>query len=226
MEPTTPTAPSTPAAPATPTPTAPAQPIFTPELSPRDQQTALADLRDWVAKGKLTPEQAAKSFDELNVPMDQRVDHRSEAAKELDDAGFAPAGKPEDYVLHYGHGQEQTPELKQFDTAARTWLHGAAFPRELGNSLVTTIGRVAQQTARFTPDQLTTYGQTEYAKLQKTYGETLGEKLQAANRMIHAMEERQPGIKALLQSRGIGDNAIVASMLIGQAELYWKRWGK
>ena len=48
----------------------------------------------------------------------------------------------------------------------------------------------------------------------------------AANRMIHAMEERQPGIKALLQSRGIGDNAIVASMLIGQAELYWKRWGK
>lgn len=218
-----PITPATPAA--TPTPTAtPATPVFTPELSPSQAETMAGWIKADLAAGKLSPEQAAKSFDELNTPSENRTDNRTEAAKEQDAAGFAPAAKPEDYIIH--HGQEMTPELKQFDTAARTWLHGAAFSKDLGNSLVTTIGRVAQQTAKMNPDQLTTYGQTEYAKLQKTYGESLGEKLQAANRMIHAMEERQPGLKQLLQSKGIGDNAIVASMLIGQAELYWKRWGK
>lgn len=211
--------PSTPAA--TPTPTAPATPVFTPELNPAQAETMAGWIKADLAAGKLTPEQAAKSFDELGTPAENRTDNRTEAAKELDEAGFAPADKPEDYVIHYG--VEMTPEGKQFDAAARTWLHGAAFPRELGNSLVTTIGRVAQQTAKMTPDQLATYGQTEYAKLQRTYGESLGEKLQAANRMIQALENAQPGIKALLQSRGIGDNAVVASMLIGQADIWTRR---
>lgn len=219
-QPTTPSTPTTPT-----TPTAPAHPIFTPELNPAQAETMAGWIKADLAAGKLTPEQAAQSFDELGTPAENRTDNRSEAAKELDAAGLAPAEKPEDYVINFGV-EEKTPELKQFDTAARTWLHGAGFPKDTGNSLVTTIGRVAQQTAKMGPDQLTTYGQTEYAKLQKTYGESLGEKLQAANRMIHAMEERQPGLKQLLQSKGIGDNAIVASMLIGQAELYWKRWGK
>lgn len=221
MEPTTTTTPTTPA---TPAPTAPAAPVFTPELNPAQAETMAGWIKADLAAGKLTPEQAAKSFDELGTPAENRTDTRTEAAKELDEAGFAPADKPEDYVIHYG--VEMTPEGKQFDTAARTWLHGAGFPKDTGNSLVTTIGRVAQHTNNMTPDQLATYGQTEYAKLEKTYGESLGEKLQAANRMIHALEDRQPGLKQLLQSKGIGDNAIVASMLIGQAELYWKRWGK
>ncbi len=212
----------TPSTAATPAPTAPAQPIFTPELNPSQAEDAAAWIREDVVKGRLTSDQAEQAFNELNTPVENRTDNRSEAAVELDNAGYAPA-KPEEYSIHYGV-EEQTPELKQFDTAARTWLHGAAFPRELGNSLVTTIGRVTQQTAKMSPDQLATYGQTEYAKLQKTYGDSLGEKLQAANRMIHALEERQPGLKQLLQSKGIGDNAIVASLLIGQAERYWARW--
>ncbi|MBX9659557.1 MAG: hypothetical protein K2X00_13385 [Nitrospiraceae bacterium] len=220
MEPITPTTPATPAAAAT--PTAPATPVFTPELNAAQAETMAAWIREDVVKGRLTSDQAEQAFNELNTPVENRTDNRSEAAVELDNAGYAPA-KPEEYVIHYGV-EEQTPELKQFDTAARTWLHGAAFPRELGNSLVTTIGRVTQQTAKMSPDQLVEYGQREMVKLQKTYGDSLGEKMVAANRMIHALEERQPGLKQLLQSKGIGDNAIVASLLIGQAERYWARW--
>lgn len=219
MEPTTPAA--TPAA-ATPTAT-PAHPIFTPELNATHAADAAAWIRADLAANKISPEQAAKSFDELNVPMDQRTDTRTDAAKEQDAAGLVPADKPEDYLINYG--QDMNPQLKEFDTAARTWLHGAAFSKDLGSSLVTTIGRVTLQTARMTPDQLATYGQTEYAKLEKTYGESLGEKLQAANRMIHAIEEQQPGLKQLLQSKGIGDNAVVVSMLIGQAERWHARRG-
>ncbi len=216
--------PTTPSTAATPTPTAPATPVFTPELNPAQAETMAGWIKADLAAGKLTPEQAAKSFDELNVPMDQRANTRTDAAKELDDAGFAPAAKPEDYLIHWGH--EMNAELKQFDTASRSYLHGAGFTKELGSSLAAKIGRTVQQTARMTPDQLAEYGQTEYAKLQKTYGDSLGEKMVAANRMIHAIESRTPGVIQLLQSKGIGDNAIVASMLIGQAELYWKRWGK
>ena len=168
-----PTTPSTPAAAPTPAAT-PAQPIFTPELNPAQAETMAGWIKADLAAGKLTPEQAAKSFDELGTPAENRTDTRTEAAKELDAAGLAPADKPEDYVIHYG--VEMTPEGKQFDTAARTWLHGAGFPKDTGNSLVTTIGRVAQQTAKMSQDQLVEYGQREMVKLQKTYGDSLGEK--------------------------------------------------
>ena len=116
-----------------------------------------------------------------------------------------------------------TAEMKQFDHSAHTWLSGAEFPRALGNSLVSTIERVAQQTKAMTPDQLESYGMVEYEKLQKVYGEGLEEKLRAAGHMVEALDKKQPGLKNLLKSKGIGDSAIAANMLIGQAERWHAR---
>jgi len=62
-------------------------------------------------------------------------------------------------------------------------------------------------------------------KLEKAYGSKLNEKLNAAGRMVEALEKKQPGLKKLLKSKGIGDNALVASMLIAQSEVYWARRG-
>jgi hypothetical protein len=45
----------------------------------------------------------------------------------------------------------RSPELKQFDTTARTWLAEAGFPKQLGNTLVNTIAKVAEHTAKMTP---------------------------------------------------------------------------
>jgi len=56
-------------------------------------------------------------------------------------------------------------------------LSTAGFPRETGNSLVAAIDRVAQQTQHMTPDQLETYGHTEFEKLQRAHGPALDEKL-------------------------------------------------
>jgi len=138
-----------------------------------------------------------------------------------------PAAKPEEFSIRYANpGQpwpQMTPELKQFDTTARTWLSGAEFPRELGNSLIGQIERVAQTTKAMTPDQLESYGMVEYEKLQWAYGDTLDTKLEAARQMVQALDKKTPGLNNLLKSKGIGDNALVVAQIIGQAERWHAR---
>jgi hypothetical protein len=185
-------------------------------------------IREDVAKGKMTQAQADKAFDDLGTPPEQRAtpaDVRSDEVRLLDQ--HFPAARPEDYQIRYadpGHSPPpMTTEMIQFDQSARTWLSGAEFPMDLGNSLITMIARVAQQTKAMTPDQLESYGLIEYEKLQKVYGEGLEEKLRAAGRMVVAIDQKTPGLKNSLKSKGLGDNAMVASLLIQQAERYWAR---
>lgn len=82
---------------------------------------------------------------------------------------------------------------------------------------------MAQQTKNMNADELESYGYAEFAKLGKAYGEGLDDKLRAAGRMVEALEAKQLGLKNLLRSKGLGDNAMVASLLIGQSERYWAR---
>jgi hypothetical protein len=116
-----------------------------------------------------------------------------------------------------------TPELKQFDQSARTWLSGAEFPRELGNSLITSIEKTVQHTKGMTPDELENYGYAEFAKLERAYGSELDDKLRAAAVMIHDLELKTPGLKQLLKSKAIGDSALVVAQILGQSERWYAR---
>ena len=109
-------------------------------------------------------------------------------------------------------------KIKEFDASARTWLSGAGMPREIGNSLVNAIGSVITATHGMTEDRLQGYAEAEYAKLEDAYGADLPTKLEAAAQMVHALEQQRPGLVQLLRARGVGDNAMVASMLIQAAE--------
>jgi hypothetical protein len=60
-------------------------------------------------------------------------------------------------------------------------------------------------------------------RLELAYGETLEAKLRAVAVMVDALDKKQPGLKALLRSNGIGDNALVVAQLIGQAECWHAR---
>jgi hypothetical protein len=42
--------------------------------------------------------------------------------------------------------------------------------------------------------------------------------------MVEVLDAKTPGLKILLKSKGIADNAMVASLLIQQTERYWARW--
>ena len=104
-------------------------------------------------------------------------------------------------------------------------MGSAEFPRDGGNALISQIERVAHTTQGMTPEQLESYGMVEYDKLEKAYGgeDQLQEKLHAAAVMIDALDKTQPGLKQLLQTRGIGDNARVAAQIIGQSECWHAR---
>lgn len=114
--------------------------------------------------------------------------------------------------------------LQQFDQSARTWLSGAEFPCEHGISLVNAIAKTVQHPHKMTPALLDEYGYAEFANLEKDYGSELGSTSRPASRMVETLEKTKPGLKNLLCSKAIGDNALVASLLIGQSERYWVRW--
>jgi len=222
----------------TPTPTAPAGPpaptitTVEPHTHASVSESEAAQMMGWLkqdlAQGRISPEQAQKAFDQLQATEEQRAPDTRTDEQKLLDKQFPPA-KESDYVIRYGEpGQEptMTPELKQFDTTARAWMSGAGLPRELGNTLVNTISNVAQHTKAMTPDQLESYGLVEFAKLEKAYGPALEDKLRAAGRMVEDLDAKQPGLKNLLRSKGIGDSAIVASILIQHARIYHARKGR
>jgi hypothetical protein len=180
--------------------------------------------REDVAKGKLSPEAEAKIFDDLGVPLDQRATPADlrRPEQQLLDAHF-PVARPEDLSISYGppgQAPPMTKALAEFDSSARTWLSAAEFPRELGNSLITQIEWTVQATKGMTTDQLESYGMVEYEKLERAYGDTLEEKLRTAAVMIDALDKKQPGLKHLLQSNGIGDNALVVAQILAQSE-HW-----
>ena len=197
-------------------------------------QLLAAGTIDTAQAGKLAKAGSIPTLDIANALSTLRAaaepkepDVRTDAQKSVD-AQFH-AGKPEAFVIRYGEpGQEptMTPELKQFDASARTWLSTAGMPREFGNSLVSAITRVAQHTKAMTPDQLETYGVNEFQKLQRAHGPRLEERLHAAARMIHALDLKQRGLKNLLKSKGIGDSAMVVNMLIQHAQIYHARQGR
>ena len=120
-----------------------------------------------------------------------------------------------------------TPELQQFDQSARAYLSGAEFTRDFGSNLASTIAQVTRQTQAMTPDQLESYRLIEYEKLQRVYGDTLDEKLRAVDDMIDRIEHQRPELKdfrdAVLGTKGVGRNAMIWHMLIGQSEIYWAR---
>jgi hypothetical protein len=225
------TAPTPPQAP----PAAPPAPAVTPLVEPHTKASVstaeAATMAGWIkadlAAGKMTQAQADRAFAELNTPLEQRLpDARSDEEKMLDKQ--FPAAKPEDYISRYGlPGQEpeMTKPLKEFDQSARTWVSVAGFPRDVGNNLVSAIAKVAQQTQHMTPAELEQYGADEFVKLERAHGHALEERLQAAGRMVHDLDLKTPGLKNFLKSCGLGDNALIANMLIAHAAIYHARRG-
>jgi hypothetical protein len=223
-------------APATPAPTTPTAQPAPAHSSPGPQAEITAaqaaqivrDVREDVAKGRITPEEATKRFDSLNASLEERMpDRRTTAEIELDLA--FPSARPHEYHISYfkpGVHGEMTEGLTAFDASARDWLSTAGLPVNLGNALVDTIAKVVQTTHTMKPQQLDAYVLLENEKLAAAYGDTLDAQLETARQMVQALEKKTPGLCDLLKSRGIGDNALVVSQLIQAARIYDARKGR
>lgn len=119
--------------------------------------------------------------------------------------------------------------------AASTWRttrHGytrrvePGLPVNLGNSLVNQITKVLQTTRGVTESQIEQRGYDEFDKLKKVHGDKLDERLLQAGLMVEDLEKKQPGLKNLLKSKGLGDDSLIANLLIGHAAIYHARKGR
>ena len=212
--------------------TKPTGPLVSPmktNLTPAQAAKMSEWTREDLAAGKITQTQADAIFNDLSTPAGQRAPDTRSAEERQFDAAFPVAQEKDFTIRYYTPGQEPPvvpPEVKAFDANARGWLGGAGFPRDLGNSLVNAITKTLTHTRAMTADQLEQYGHKEFEKLQKAHGKKLDERLRDTARMLDDLERKTPGLKQLLKSRGIGDNAMVANMLIAHAQIYHARRGR
>jgi hypothetical protein len=211
MEPITPT-----------TPAAPAQSEPTIDQHNTVSQSEHATLIEWAKQnlqaGTITQAQFDQQANELNVPMDQRtLDNRTEAAKELDAAGFVPA--KEEAFLFPVSAEAIPQEGKQ---AVRTWAAAAGADLVSGNTLIKTCCEVDQQLGSMSEAQRLDYAPKQLALLQKQYGDSLDERFAQARTMIDVLEAQRPGLKALLNS-GVGDSARIVAQIFALSDRYHAR---
>lgn len=196
------------------------------ELSASETSTMIQWTKEDLLKGKITQDQADKIFRQLAATPEQTApDTRTPEQKQWDHV--FPAAKAEDFHIPWEIPSPlMSPQDKEADSLVRTWMTGAGLDRGTGNSLVTSIERVAKETKGMTADQLEHYGHTEFEKLHKAYGDKLEDRLRLVGKMVSEIEAKKPGVIQFLQSKGVGDNAIVANMLIAAADRYYARRGE
>jgi len=169
--------------------------------------------------------EATTRFDALGATAEQRLpDTRSADELALDVA--SPVAKPHEYVIRWNAPGDMTPmspEAKAFDTSARGWMSSAGLPVNLGNSLVNQITKVLQTTRGLSESQIEQRGYDELDKLKQVHGDKLDERLRQAGLMVEDLEKKQPGLKNFLKSKGIGDDSLIANLLIGHAAIYHAR---
>jgi hypothetical protein len=185
-------------------------------------------LQEDFTKGKPTQEQFNRALEELRAgaPEPQQADTRTPAQRELD-RQFPPA-KPTDYTVRLtppGSETTLTPKMQHFEGMTRTWLAGAEFPKPLGDSLVSQVDQVLRTTGTMNDEQLEEYGVREFQKLRGIYHDKLEEKLGRVKQMVDVLEAKQPRLKRFLQTKGIGDSEMVASLLVQQTERWHARLG-
>jgi len=188
-------------------------------LSMSEAATMAGWIKADVASGKMTPEQAQKAFDQLNVSPEQRApDARTDEQKTFDKQ--FPVAKPEDFVIRWnapGDNSPRSQEIQVIDTDLRAGLSAVGFSREVGNTLISIGSKVGEHTERMTEEQRIAWGEAEYSKLERVYGPDLPDLLRAAGRMVKAHDPT--GTLTRLVQR-VGNSAMVAKLLIDRAQIY------
>lgn len=217
-----------PAAPLTPAPTVTptVEPHTKASISDAEAAQIARDIREDVAKGKITQTVADARFAELNTPVEQRApDTRTAEQKQLD-AQF-PTAKASDYVLRYYTPGQEPPvmpkEVKEFDANARGWMVDMGLPRDFGNSLVQIITKSIEHQSTLSPVQRESYKEQENEKLRTLFGgqDKLDAALQPAAVMIDEVEQKRPGLKAFVLAHG--DHAVFIAQLVQAARIYHAR---
>ena len=87
------------------------------------------------------------------------------------------------------------------------------------SSLAKQVGEVVAKTAQMNEVDREIWARTEFAQIERVWGDKTGEKLALARQLVLEIERKQPGLVDYLNATGAGDSAMVIMQLGNQAEL-------
>src|SRR5574340_860451 len=194
------------------------QAISTGGFSPEQARTIAGDLDYLVSCGRMTREEADKALAAEGVELVKPEEGLSPDAAEIDKA-FPPA-RPQDYEFpqYNGPGEGLTAEQAKFDATARGWLADAKFTREIGSSLAIEIDREARAHQSMSDIDRLLYGKQQQILLERLWGTGTADKISMARQLVRELDARRPGLIALLEATGAGNNARLIAALANQAE--------
>ncbi len=186
------------------------------DFTPEQLRVMASDL---VNRGRLTREQADAMLAEDGVPQAAQPETGLTPEAAEIDAAFPPA-RPQDFEFptYNGPGEGLTPEQSKFDALARGWLSDARFTREIGSSLAKEIEREARAQASMSPIDRTLYGKSQRITLERLWGAETDNKIRMAKQLVRKLDARRPGLLAMLEKTGVGNNARLVATLANQAE--------
>ena len=230
---------SPPTAPVTPAPNTSAAPGSPPSALTAPPGTAL-ELAQRLNAGTITINDAAKLSKAANLSMldiarasstlrtmeaEPKAETRTPAEQEADRQFGLPARPEEFTVRHYMPGREPAvmpKEVRDFDANVRGWMSDAGLPKNLGDSLASTLSKAIERTRMMTVEEREVYRDSENAKLEKLFGPDWHEtKLPPVRVMLDQLELKRPGLRALIREHG--DHATFLAQLIQAAKIYHSR---
>lgn len=175
--------------------------------------------------GAITPEQAAAARKTGAAPALPGSTGPGSLAPEvrayLESQGMKPP-RPTEYQLPPQDGEIDTFD-KAADAIVRNWLSAAGFSVSNGSYLAEQLDKAGRQFDAMDPVQQEIYARTERELLFRALGPTAEQRLALARQLVNELDERQPGLKALLDM-GPGHSANVVMVFVAQAEILAARW--
>lgn len=144
------------------------------------------------------------------------------ALAELD--GFE-AAKPHEYQMPNSTAIS-TPQQRAADMKFRTWLADARFPKNIGSALAAEASRVLKQHAAMSEGEKELFKRTEAFQLKKLWGDKFEERRALGLKLLTELDQKQPGVLDFIDTSGLGNSALIISLVHGQAERLLARSAK
>jgi hypothetical protein len=151
----------------------------------------------------------------------QISDGQEQAFQNLLEMDVTPPDNLTEYNLGFADNESDStnPEFIAIDGEVRGMLRTAQMPANIANTLAQTANAYVEYSQHFTPEQHELQRQTTMSRLERLYGDELGQKLQAARSFIKTVDASHNGLMSeLLETHGLGNSVEVVNQIIQHAE--------
>jgi hypothetical protein len=204
------------------TPSTPAEPVAGVAELNREQTTMIGWIREDLAAGKMTQEQADEAIREATGqdPKDILSDKRSDSERAYDLA-FPKAAASD---IPWPHTEETTtPQYDSFRNQVNGYMVDAGLTKDSAGYILKLADNFGYQSERWSDEDHVVFGRAEMARLTALWGSQTDARVNMARQMVDKLETARPGLKALLIESGLGNHAGLILELAQHCERLSKR---